>query len=360
VALAAGWLPGLEALLSFVVWLISHCMLSMIAWAASLPLASLATGRLPLWALFTTYSFIALPLALVHLRLAPRAFDSGMKRGLALVISLAGLAISVYFSSLRGGSSDQLRAVFFDVAGDSMTLIETPVGRRALLTSASSPLAASALADQLPLLDRRIDLLVVTRAGEPGVSGLLEIAGQYPIGLVLQPGMGGGENWSRWNSFLVQRSIPSIKGAPNLALQLDEQTLLEIDSLIEEEPERSSSLSLRVLFGALDLRVAGGPLSGQMDWGGTLVLRLAPELGPSRQLPAQAIGADATVIGGRGLPRKDATFEHVPLNGADVLELTSDGMETYLRRISCRPQAELCSWRLGKAKGPSEEEPFMR
>jgi competence protein ComEC len=360
VALAVSWLPGLEALLAAVVWLISHSMLVVISWAASLPLATLATGHLPLWALFATYGFTALPLALVHLRLAPRAFDSAMWRSLALATGLAGLATVVYFSSLRGGSGDQLRAVFFDVAGDGMTLLETPGGRRALLGSASSPLAASALADQLPLLDRSIDLLVVTRAGDRDLGGLLEIARQYPIGLVLQPGTGRGENWSRWNSLLAERSITSIKGAPDLALRLDEQTLLEIDNLIEDEPERPPGLSLRLLFGALDLRVAGGPLRGRMDGGGTLVVRLAPELRPSRELRAQVTAAGATVIGGPRLPPQEVLFEHVPLGGVDVLELTSDGMETYLRRNRCRPELELCSWMLDNAKGPSGDEPWMR
>jgi competence protein ComEC len=359
VTLAASWVPALGALFVALAWLIAHLMLTIIAWAAALPAATLATGHLPGWALLGAYGFIAVPLAMGHVRLVSWAEVSPVWRAAAAAMSVVGLATVAYAASLRPQPGGYLRALFFDVAGDGMTLVETPGGRRAVLASAGSPLAASALAEQFPLLDRTIDLLVVTRAGERDISGLAEVARRYPIGLVLQSSSGGHEAWWQWNLLLAERAIPSITATPGMAVWLDEQTLLEIEGSVEHESERPPSLTARLLLGSLDLRVAGGPLASRPVVDRTLVVRLAPELALSRELQAQlaATGSSGAVIGGRGSSTAQTAFPHIRLSGADVLELTTDGVETRLRRTACRPPPEPCSWSLGNAKGPPEDGP---
>ena len=345
-ALVAAWLPGLGPLVAGPAWLLGHYVLAVIGWAANLSFARLATGSLPLWGLLAAYGFILAPLGLEHLG-ARLAWPKGVARGrLGLTAGLFGLAAVAHLASARAGPGDQLRVRFFDSAGDGLSLLETPSGRRALLGSASSPLAAAALAEQLPLLDRAIDLLVVTRAGERDLDGLAEIARRYPIALVVQPSTGRGESWSRWRGLLAERSIPIVAASPGLAVDLGDGARLEVDDLAEADADRPPTLSLRLLFGILDLRVVGGATRAPFDDELTAVVRLAPELSLTRELRRQLpLASDrGVVVGGRGAAPNEPASPQFRLTGSDVVELSSDGAQTRLRRAGCQEASEPCSW----------------
>jgi competence protein ComEC len=345
-AAVASWLPVLGPLVAWPAWLVGHYVLAVIGWTAGLPSARLATGSLPLWGMLAAYGFVLAPLGLEYLggRLErPRGAAWGR---VGLVASLFGLVAVAHLASARSGPSDQLRVRFFDSAGDGLSLLETPSGRRALLGSAGSPLAAAALAEQLPLLDRAIDLLVVTRAGERDLEGLAEIARRYPIALVLQPSTGRGESWSRWTGLLAERSIPIVVASSGLALELGDGAHLEVDDLAEADADRPPNLSLRLLFGSLDLRLVGGATRAPFGDELTAIVRLAPELGLTRELRRQLAPASdhAAVVGGRATAANEHALVQFRLTGSDVVELWSDGAQTRLRRAGCQEASEPCSW----------------
>lgn len=343
-ALAASWTPELVGVLAAPAWLLGHAMLAVIGWTAQLPGAAMSTGGLPPWAVVAAYGCILAPLGLLHLgsRASPSG-TTGLGR-LSLALGLAGLVTVAGLASVRSAPAGQLRALFLDVAGDGLTLVETPSGRRLLIGSAGSPLAASALAEQLPLLDRTIDLLVVTRAGARDIDGLIEIARRYPANLVLQPGGGKGEAWSRWTSTLAERSIPAITASHGLSVEIEDGAWLEVESVIDEDAERSPSLNARILFGSLDLHVVGGARAVEIDGQRTTVVRLAPQIGLRADLLAQLVGERSVVVGGRGSTSSETAVVHFRLFGDDVVELTSDGGETRIRRSRCPAGAAPCSW----------------
>jgi competence protein ComEC len=343
--LMLGWVPALGPLLHGLVWLLSHVVLTVIGSAAGLPGAMLATGRFPVWALLAAYGCILGALAMRNLSTPFGWFPSIVLARAAPAVGLAALAVVAHLATARAAQPEQLRALFFDAAGDGLTLLESPSGHRVLVGSAGSPLAVAALAEQLPLLDRAIDLLVVTRTGARDLDGLGEIVRRYPIGLVLQPGAGRGDSWSRWNALLAERSIPTSTAWPGAAVELGD-VLLELDGVVEESAERLPSLSMRLLYGALDLRLVGGVAPTAMEGGKTVVVRLAPEIALNRELAERLVVMDhrVAVVGGRAsLSQVDGPIR-MPLANADLVELASDGTNTRIWRTPCGVGHERCVW----------------
>ena len=339
-----GAVPGAGPLLATPSWLLSRYVLAVVGWVAQLPGATITTGSLPLWAVFAAYILMLLPLALAH-GVGPKRSSGGRwPVGIALAGGVIGLILVGQLASLRSGPSGQLRAVFFDSAAAGLSLIETPSGRRLLLGSAGSVLAANALAERLPLFDRTVDLVVVTRAGERDLDGLAAIVNRFPIGLVLQPEAGRGVAWSTWTAALGQRGIPVINASQGLALEL-EDARLEVDSVANDD-ERLPALTLRLQFGSLDLLIAGHSWQGTPDEERRTVVRLAPELSPARAWSGLlAEGADRlAIVGGRRASSGSGSPAHFSLAGGDVVELRSDGVQTRVWRAPCQPDMETCSW----------------
>lgn len=344
-ALVAGWTPEL-GVLAYPAWQLGNFMLTAIGWTAQLPGAAVSTGALPPWAVGAAYVCILAPLGIRYVgpRSSPRSPLPWGRLGVAF--GVVGLASVAGLASVRSGAPPgHLRALFFDVAGDGLTLLETPGGRRLLIGSAGSPLAGAALAEQLPLLDRAIDVLVVTRSGEQDMQGLVEIARRYPPNLVLQPEVGRGDAWTLWTSMLAERSIPSIGASLGLSVEIEDGISLEVEAADAEDLRRLPSLSLRVSFGSLDLHIVGGARPVAIDSQRTSVVRLAPEIGLRADLRAElgAMGDRSAVIGGRLTPGETAPT-YFRLGGNEMLELTSDGERTRLERRACSELAERCSW----------------
>ena len=336
-------LPLLGPLVAGTTSLLAGLALTIVDRTAALPFATLATGSLPTWAVPAIYACLLLPLVLpaVARRLA-RPHPTRWSLAGAL-LSAIGLALLAALVSIRPLPESGLRARFFDVAGDGLTLVETASGRRVLLGAAGSPLAVAALADQLPLLDRRIDLLVVTRAGDHDLDGLLEITRRYPVDQVLYP-TSLAPTWARWSDDLNHRGTPAVPATPGLTVDLD-TARLEVDDLLEPDPEHPAALTIRLTAPALDLRVVGTRMSSAPD-NQAVVVRLAPELALSRDLRATLAPAATrtVVVGGRSIPSPDSDPTHFRLSGADVVELTTDGTRTTLRYRTCHPSTDSCTW----------------
>jgi competence protein ComEC len=348
VVLALGPLPILGDLVASLTWWLSHAVLAAIGWSAGLPQASVGTGRLPLWALLACYGLLLAPFLLGALERQLRGpAVLGWSR-VGFLLASVGLPLTLLFSSFRPGPSGLLRIVAFDNAGDGLTLVETPAGHRILLGAAASPIAASALADQLPLFDRRIDLLVVTRAGERELDGLGEIARRYPIGLVVQPPDGRAESWTRWTDLLTARAIAIRAADPGLRLDFGDGISLELFEPPPGETTRLPTLSPRLRLGQLDLWVLGGELPLEAEPGQLTVVRLAPELGLSRELRAKLVASDgrALVVGGRPPTDGDPSLTQLRLEPGARIELLADGVRLNLSHAPCADNRAACEWAL--------------
>jgi len=254
-------------------------------------------------------------------------------------------------ASARTAPSPTLRARFFDVAGDGLTMLETSSGRRVLIGSAGSPLAANALAEQIPLVDRSIDLLIVTRAGERDLDGLGEIVRRYPVGQVVEPPSGLPERAGRWSDALRQAEVPRTLAQPGLAVELDGLALV-VEDIVTESGDRPASLTVRVLSDVLDLRIVGAGIGSPPAETRAVVVRLAAELGLSRELRQRLApaGERLVVIGGRAGGEAEPGVTRLRLGGGEIVELIDDGSAVTVRRLLCSSGADGCAWTWGAGK----------
>ena len=117
-------------------------VIGLIGWAADLPFGTVWTGALPAWGVVVLYAGLALPL--IAPTLLRRLIRSDVTPWAPLVAPAAALAVVglLLAGSGRGGEDGTLRARFFDVGGEGLSLVETPAGQRILAGSAASAQAA--------------------------------------------------------------------------------------------------------------------------------------------------------------------------------------------------------------------------
>lgn len=333
--------PFLSNALAWIIQLLSGYVLGVIETLAGWPLASFTTGGLPSWALIASYGCLLAPKTLAWLgRTRPPDQQRAWLRA-GLVVPIAGLIGVALLSSVRWPMGGALRAEFFDVGGDGLSLLETAGGRRILVGTAGSVLAAGALAERLPLLDRAIDLLVVTRGGaSSSLEGLSELVRRFPVGAVLQPSMEW-EGAEGWTGLLASRGIVVVPADTGTVVELGDEVRLVVEDAFVANG--SSALALRLESGAFDLLFAAGRLGVNPARARPLLVRLQPDAAVERRvLSSFDNNAWHAVIGGRPRPDSDESWQF-PLEADAVVELRSEGEGFLLRYARCPRRALYCS-----------------
>lgn len=85
--------------------------------------------------------------------------------------------------------SGRMEAAFLDIGQGDATLITSPSGYRILVDGGPDNSVIRQLAKHMPLLDRRIDLLVMTHPDSDHSGGLLDVLRRYDVRAVLMTGM---------------------------------------------------------------------------------------------------------------------------------------------------------------------------
>jgi hypothetical protein len=325
-------------LLGWPAYVLGDYVLSVITWTASLPFARLQTGSMSSWALVVGYAALLAPVGLAQLARRRRWSDTVGWARLGFGLSACALAGVVALVAQPRPSDGRLRAVFLDVAGDGLTLLESPTGRRALVGAAGSTLAVNALSEKLPFLDTRLDLLIVLRARERDLDGLTEIVRRFPLGVVISPPEASSPAAARWHAALIQRGIQPVAAQPGLTVKLDDELLLTIENLAGGD----GPIDVSIADQTLELRLLGGGGPNRASSAAFTVVRLAPELALSRALAGTMDPTRSVVVGGRA--GADAGITHWRLAGGEVVELVNVGSDVRLERQPCRPDAGGCHW----------------
>jgi competence protein ComEC len=178
-----GPLPGIGELLAWLAWvLVSYC-LGVIRWAADLPGAVVATGRLSLSVAVVWYGLLLLWAAvgspdvrsLVGIHLPRRA----------LVIAATVILVPATVAVAAGPRGSTVISLL-DVEGP--TAFIRAGERTALVGSGQTPsqLAAS-VAQRLDLWERGVDVAILTRDGPRQRDAMLETLQRYPAQIVIAP-----------------------------------------------------------------------------------------------------------------------------------------------------------------------------
>jgi competence protein ComEC len=326
-ALVGGWLaqigvPPLAAmLLGLPGWLVLIALVSVVRFAASVPLASVtiaapwstvAGGASAVVVLLVASGAVRQSIRRWTSRLirtrstqvrrpagvgtapsratesSPRRRRGGSRprpvRQLAIIVAVCVVAVVVAAANRPDG---RVRVTVLDVGQGDAILVEGGRGGRLLVDGGPDPdKLLLALDARLPPWDRRIDLLVLTHPHEDHVAGLALLLDRYRVGRTFEPGMiGPGPGYRAWEAALDRLGLRPGRLATGDRFGLDE-------------------IRFRVLW------PDPGAVSREPADGGTAInnvsIVLLGEVGRERFLLAGDIEEEIDpILVGRGLPRVD-------------------------------------------------------
>jgi len=239
-AMLAGtlWLP-LGRPLAWIAWLFVAFTIRAVEFFATWPLSSIPLGQvsLALAAGFYLLLFGATALAKLPLDRRPKLLNAVSKLvSLPAGFALAALAVTtgLTWQLVTHRPDGRLHVNVLDVGGGDAVLIQSPTGRFVLVDGGPSPTALSdALGRRLPLLDQRIDWMVVGGTHSNQVAGLAGIVERFPIGNVLLAGPPGRSAYRRLINELTEVGCPITSAQDGQALDLGGGAWLEVVALGE-------------------------------------------------------------------------------------------------------------------------------
>ena len=117
---------------------------------------------------------------------APARLNFSPKLYLTLVVGLAVVASILWFH-VATNPDGKLHVHFLDVGQGDSVLIVTPEGSSVLVDGGPGELgAAQGVGRNIPFVDRKLDLVVLTHPEEDHFRGLLEVLQRYEVGTVLE------------------------------------------------------------------------------------------------------------------------------------------------------------------------------
>jgi competence protein ComEC len=147
-------------------------------------------------------------------------------------------------------------------AGDSPTvLVETPSGRQVLIdASGSGRKLSTALGDELPFWDRRIDLLIVTQASRAHVEGLPGLLERYQFDALMVPAAPEESPADPYLAPVISEGVPVIVAQPGMPVSVgDGVTLTVVDAPYEAavDGESSQPVSVMITYGQMTYLLPG-------------------------------------------------------------------------------------------------------
>ncbi len=143
---------------------------------------------------------------------------------------LAGLAGAAFFGfSFLASSESKVKIDFFDVGQGSSIFVSAPNGNQVLIDGGPSDAVLAKLGENMPLNDRKIELLILTHPDSDHLSGLIEVLKRYQIGQILETGiLDNTAEYQSWNQLIKEKNVSLIyasqgqviKMADNLAVQI--------------------------------------------------------------------------------------------------------------------------------------------
>jgi len=109
-----------------------------------------------------------------------------IRLGFAVLITTI-ILLGVWYS-VKAGDSKNLQMTFLDVGQGDAILVRAPAGQQILIDTGDGAGIARRLAANLPWLERRIDLLVITHPHDDHLGGFAEVLKYFEIGEILYTG----------------------------------------------------------------------------------------------------------------------------------------------------------------------------
>lgn len=184
---------------------------------------------------------------------------------IVLVPLLVATALVVYFD-LQRQPDWLMRVEFFDVGQGDAFMITTYQGNQVLVDGGPGNSVLQALGASMPLLDKKIEMMVLTHPHADHLEGLIPVLHRYEIEKILMPNVAAGS--STYDEFLAaarQEQSEIIYAQQGQRIWLDNATVLDVlhpASRAEWRPGKNDDLNdtsvvARVVFGRTALLLTG-------------------------------------------------------------------------------------------------------
>jgi competence protein ComEC len=153
------------------------------------------------------------------------------RNSLILIVSPLALALAGAFvmQQYRLAHPGEFRAHFLDVGQGDSALLVTPSGRQVLIDGGPDLSALRGVARHMPLLDRSIDLLVLSHAHLDHLAAFPEILRRYRVGAILMTGTDTSlPRYAELLTLVKQQNIPIFFADPQRDIDLGDGVMLDV------------------------------------------------------------------------------------------------------------------------------------
>jgi competence protein ComEC len=144
---------------------------------------------------------------------------------IALALGATFICLAVFGRILSGG----LMVEFLDVGQGSSALILAPEGKQVLIDGGPGDTVLARLGEEMPLFDKKIELVILTHPDSDHISGLIEVLKRYGVEQILETGIADNTaEYKEWNDLIAQKNIPVIFAAVGQKIKIAQNLELDI------------------------------------------------------------------------------------------------------------------------------------
>lgn len=148
------------------------------------------------------------------------------KWAVILILLMGNLVVWYYLSHFF---NQYLEVAFLDVGQGDAILIRAPGGRTMLIDGGPGRQVLGRLADNLPLFDREIDLLLETHPDTDHVGGLPDVLNRYSVRGIIKPCINSDNSYDQALSLLAkERRVSEICAQSGMTIDLGSGAKMEI------------------------------------------------------------------------------------------------------------------------------------
>jgi len=165
---------------------------------------------------------------------------------LILILFLANLTIWFFEFSLP---KDNLEIKFFDVGQGDSIFIRTPSNYRILIDGGPNNKVVNYLDSELPIWDRKLDLIILTHPQSDHLFGLIEVVKRFKVGKLLISGVEGSSSvYKLWIKTLHEYKIKPIIVTESSNLIISDKVKFDILWPLENFPKVSDLNEAAIVF----------------------------------------------------------------------------------------------------------------
>lgn len=155
-----------------------------------------------------------------------------------------------------------LRVAFLDVGQGDAIFIESPTGNQVVIDGGPGSTLVSKVAAQMPLIDRSIDMIIVTNPDRDHFEGFIPLLSRYDVEAVLEPGVKADNNpiYQEFKRILMEQEVPVLVARTGQKILLGGGAYIDIifpDRDVEDVSHNEGSLVARLVYKDTSVMLTG-------------------------------------------------------------------------------------------------------